>query len=254
MADNDGLGTAGVSSQTVLSGSPSDGEVSGGVETGSTPEAGGGSVIPKWTEQVPSEYRERFAQYKSYKEFVAAADEAMKLREVAVVKPGDDASQEDWDRFYGAVGRPESPDGYTIESKDAGEFKAQAHKLGLTDKQAKDLFHWYSDGVSQGQKAETEKVVSTLKNDWGDTYEQNMKAIERFKTRYGTPELAKELSNPVVGNNVHLIKALAQAGMDLAPEALVEGSVVPNVRDEAPHFTYSNMKDMYPQKDIRRRA
>lgn len=255
MAENDGLNADAQDGQTVLGGGPSAGDASQAEPEGSVESKAEGSVTPKWTEQLPSEYREQFAGYESYKDFVKAAAEAIPMKDSAIVKPADDAPSEDWDRFYAAVGRPDGPDGYDIEGEGIDEFKQKAHELGLTAKQAKDLYSWYSDSsakAAEKQKEEVKAVAEKLKEDWGDSYDANMKAIERFKKAYATPELVAELQNPAVGNNINLIKALAKAGADLQPESLVEGKPVTQ-EPPAPHFTYAGMSDMYPKKDIKRR-
>lgn len=256
MADDNGLSASVQSGQTVLGGGP-EGEAPVQESTGSEQSQAEGSVAPKWTEQLPREYRDKFAGYESYKDFVAAAAEAIPLKDKAIVRPADDAPSEDWDRFYAAVGRPDGPDGYEIEGDGLDEFKATAHKLGLTSRQAKEMFDWYSgqnakaaDAMKQEAAESVEKVVETLRSDWGESYDANMKAIERFKKRYGSEELAQELQNPMIGNNINLIKALAKAGKDLAPETLVEGRTADR-GNAVPHFTYATTADLYPKKEIR---
>lgn len=267
MANEDGL-TAEQDSQTILSGSqdaqaapePTDAppvESDGSVETPVE-----GSVLPKWTEQLPRDYREKFSDYESYKDFVGAAAEALELKDKAIVKPADDAPQEDWDRFYASVGRPDGPDGYELSNTDeygefADSFKQQAHKLGLTAQQASDLWSWYYEQdtqlIEQEKKAvqeQVQKVQEQLKTDWGDQFDAQMKNIDRFKQKYGSEELAKELQNPRVGNNIALIKAIAQAGADLAPDSLVEGTVKQETPKPKAHFEYPWMREAYPQRDF----
>lgn len=65
--------------------------------------------------------------------------------------PGDDASDEEWDQFFGKIGKPESPDKYTLSDPELPEgfnvpddFKTKAqqimHDAGLTQKQADKLY------------------------------------------------------------------------------------------------------------------
>lgn len=257
MANEDGLAVE-QSSQTVLGGSLTQEESPPAEPNGNAEVQQSGSDQPKWMEQLPREFRDKFTGYQSYKDFVGAAAEAIELKGRAIIKPKDDAPQEEWDRFYTSVGRPSDPNGYGIEGDGVIEgFRKTAHELGLSEKQAKSLYEWYSKAsetmVAEANQQESQtatKVQESLKADWGDKYGENMKAIERFSKRYGNAELAKELSNPVIGNNPHLIKAFAKAGMDLAPEMLVTGTV--RQQDEKPkgHFEYPWMREVYPTKKI----
>jgi hypothetical protein len=103
-------------------------------------------------------------------------------------------TQEDWDAFYGKLGRPESVEGYDWELGDefknvVGEqlpfyeqatewFKETAFKAGLSNEKAEELYNGYLDMVS-GQfdavrsiTAEREQENATaLKNEWGDAKE-----------------------------------------------------------------------------------
>jgi len=260
MAEKDGLEADAASSQTVLSGGPSAGESQEQTPEGSVESQAEGSVTPKWTEQLPREYRDTFANYESYKDFVAAAAEAIPLKSRAIVKPADDAPPEEWESFFAAVGRPEDPSGYELDGDGLDKYTETAHKLGLTKQQARQLYEWFTEtskeSIENQKKAASEaveQVAESLKKDWGDSYEANMKAIDRFKKRYGSEELAKELNDPAVGNNVALIKALAKAGADLAPETLVEGGSVDKDAPRQGAFNYGSMKEMYPARKIRRR-
>jgi hypothetical protein len=248
---SDGLNQP-VVGQTVLSGSPSAGEVPQQEPSGSAQQTVSGSEPPKWTEQLPREYRDKFASYQSYKDFVGAAAEALETKTKAIVKPGDDAPQEEWDRFYASVGRPTDPSGYEIDGEGVvEEFRKTAHQLGLTKSQAEKLYSWYSDAQKQAEEGVAKSYTATqesLKQDWGDKYTENMRNIERFAKRYGNDALAKELSNPVLGNNPALIKAFARAGAELAPETLVTGKPVDNEKPR-PHFEYPWMRDAYPIKE-----
>jgi hypothetical protein len=252
MAENDGPDVKQTEGQTILGGGPDSGESQTTGSSGSLGQTteGNAQQTPKWTEQLPREYRDKFTGYESYKDFIKDAAEAIEIKPKAIIRPADDAPKEDWDRFYASVGRPDGPDGYEIEGEGLDGFKQAAHRLGLTNSQAKELYNWYGEqGKQRDQEiAKTaETVRESLKQEWGDKYNEKMKAIDRFAKQYGTPELQAELNNPLLGNNPNLIKAFASAGEALAPERLVEGK--PAIQEKAPpHFTYSWMRDAYPKK------
>lgn len=267
MANEDGLTATEADSQTVLGAGLSSEESAPKTEE-SAPEAPDGSVetpaegsveqLPKWTEQLPREYRDKFTGFDSYKEFVNAAAEALELKDKAIVKPAEDASPEEWARFYAAVGRPDEPDGYDLDETEGelvGAFKTKAHELGLTTAQAKELFAWYGEqqkaakDAAQKQIAESaEQVRAQLREEWKDQYDAQMKNIERFAKKYGSEELTQELANPDVGNNPVLIKTLAKAGADLASDDLIEGKPVVEEKKPRGHLEYSWMRDAYPKR------
>ena len=57
-----------------------------------------------------------------------------------LVKPGKEASNEEINAFYKALGKPETAEKYSIEGANADLFKNLAFKNNLTDDQAKALY------------------------------------------------------------------------------------------------------------------
>lgn len=259
MADNDGQSTVADSSQTVLSDSLSDGEASVVEQDGSAVEQDSGSVaLPKWTEQTPTEYREKLKGYQTYKDFLKDATELLDRKDSLVTVPGEGASDEQWDQFFSSVGRPSDPEGYGIEGKDelVKEFSSVAHKSGLSVTQAKSLLEWYQGAlekqgttIQENLKAETERVQTQLKEEWAGDYDKNMESLKRFGKKYGSDEIKKVLSDPAIGNNPVLIKLLSRAGADLVSERMVDGKPSsPQEADDTGILSYPWMREAYPTK------
>lgn len=259
MADNNGQGTVADSGQTVLSDSLSDGDGSDvGQDGGAVPQDSGSVELPKWTEQTPTEYREKLKGYPTYKDFLKDATELLDRKESLVTVPGEDASDEQWDQFFSSVGRPSDPEGYGIDGDDAlvSEFRSVAHKSGLSVTQAKSLLEWYQGAlekqgatIQENLKAETEKVQAQLKEEWAGDYDKNMESLTRFGKKYGSEEIRTVLSDPAIGNNPVLIKLLARAGADLVSERLVDGKPVEQQGgDDTGILSYPWMREAYPTK------
>jgi hypothetical protein len=111
-------------------------------------------------------------------------------RTVTIPKEGEDASE-----FYSKLGRPESPDKYDlgeVGGKTVDWFRSEAHKLGLSQSQAKTLlegFNEYSGSLTETQKKDQEveftNQMHSLKSDWGSAYDANMNAAKKAVQQFG---------------------------------------------------------------------
>ncbi len=112
---------------------------------------------------------------KDYKDLGALAKSHVDLQrmlgENRLKVPGEDAAEEDIAKFFNALGRPETPDGYELKAPDnlpegmavpeaaTAAFRAKAHELGLTAKQAQDLYDWsHSVGAEAAGQTTAERA------------------------------------------------------------------------------------------------
>lgn len=139
---------------------------------------------------------------KSYRELQTHASKALTV-------PGDNATAEDWDRFYSKLGRPETPDKYELklnteavpqdfpyDEKSAIEFRNWAHDAGLSPRQAQalhDKFVGYqANGFNTARQA-VEKAQGDahreIVREWGDPdtngYRQNVELMSRAVAQLG---------------------------------------------------------------------
>lgn len=125
----------------------------------------------------------------------------------AVAVPGNDATPEDWDKFFAKIGRPETPDAYSFTPPEsmpetvaynndlAKGFKEVAHKEGLRPDQAAHLHDWFVSQIipaveaEQGRMAQDLEAQITEANErltkaWGDpkseTFQANLELAARF--------------------------------------------------------------------------
>jgi hypothetical protein len=136
----------------------------------------------------------------------------------AIVVPKDDAGPEDWHKFFGKIGRPETADAYELkrpanvpenlpyDAKRADQFKVWAHEAGLTPKQAaivhdKYMSEWANEFqlVSQQQEQKAKEAHEAVVKEWGDPdstkYKRNQELANRTIRNNGGDDLLKELQS-----------------------------------------------------------
>ena len=70
-------------------------------------------------------------------------------------------------------------DGYTADPESEGAFKAKAHELGLTAKQADGIHSWLGAGIANDSTAMLEQqtaAMAELKGEWGQAFDHKMAA------------------------------------------------------------------------------
>jgi len=172
--------------------------------------------------------------------------ETKRLVGSALKLPGEDAKPGDWDAFYTALGRPESPDKYavkeqtfppelgiTVDPEGQKAFLGVAHAAGLTTAQVQKVLDWYGQytiGQVDGQVRQTGEARKTaeaaLKQEWGSAYQRNTGlARATVATLFGRdPELAAAIED--AGNNVALVKGLVRIGEILHERGEIRGDEV----------------------------
>ena len=153
--------------------------------------------------------------------------ELQKLVGSRVKVPTDDSTEEDVNSFYNQIGRPESPDKYSIDLPSDSypqeviqSFLKEAHASGLTNKQAQSAINFYntietdgqinSDAAMQQAKVDAE---SALKKEWGPSeYAKELAVSRRAFNRFADDDLKAFVNDTGVTNNVAMIKFLNRIG------------------------------------------
>jgi hypothetical protein len=153
--------------------------------------------------------------------------ELQKLVGSRVKVPTDDSTEEDVNSFYNQIGRPESPDKYSIDLPSDSypqeviqSFLKEAHASGLTNKQAQSAINFYntietdgqinSDAAMQQAKVDAE---SALKKEWGPSeYAKELAVSRRAFNRFADDDLKAFVNETGVTNNVAMIKFLNRIG------------------------------------------
>lgn len=170
-----------------------------------------------WHAQYPKEFWEELKGYEKpeafLKDFKAQKERAAK----ALQMPEKD---EEWSALYERLGRPKTPADYKLERdkdlkySDEAEkaFREQAHKDGLTQKQAEAIWKRDSERAKAARaarqaelEAKTKADQEALRKAWGPKYDENVAL---------TTQAIQKL------NLQRLPQALAATGMSTDPEVL----------------------------------
>lgn len=211
--------------------------------TGGTPETSTESSqetqTGNWTENFSDvALKDKMSRYKSGEEVAKAYVSLESKLGNSVEVPGENATQEELDKFYTRVGRPDTSDGYelsTVQSegipRSAESDKIIADRMfqaGYTKKQARELWQFMMDSSSRelqrikDERTEAMNKASTqLRQDWGAEYDPNIvlmnRSVARFDDKNGT---FKQFLNEGSGNDPRQVRFLATVGKSMSEETL----------------------------------
>jgi hypothetical protein len=165
--------------------------------------------------------------YKHLETMVGApADQVIRL-------PKED-TPEAWSQVFDRLGRPKTADDYEIPMPEQGgdeeyakSFKAWAHELGLSTKQAKALAEKNNEYIAKVMGAQQEtstaqmtEQVNGLKKEWGQAFEQNSAIVEQVADKFGMDE-NQLLSLKAAMGPAGAMKFLHNIGTRLGEDAFV---------------------------------
>ncbi len=208
-----------------------------------------------WTDQLPEELRSvgDFDKFKvgDDEEFIKVppslaksyAELSRKIGSKRLVHPDENATPEELNEFYKAVGRPDTSDDYGIGRPEdlpeeleydeglESEFKDKAHTLGLSKKQAVEIWDWYHDfqkdffeETTQAATQQKSDAMLTLKKEWGRKYEENLARANNTLEEFGGDELASVIATGGMANNPAVIMTFAKIGERLGERSMVDNN------------------------------
>lgn len=135
-------------------------------------------------------------------------------------------TDEDLDRIYSRLGRPETSDGYEIKADGniitediAKEYSDIAHKLRLSPQQANGILEYYQSLASQSESSMEERDAQVmqetelaLKKEWGDDFGNKLSMAKEVVESFGSLEMLdmRLADGTKVGNHPDFIKAFAK--------------------------------------------
>ncbi len=191
-----------------------------------------------WTETFSTELKDKMSRYKTAEDVAKAYTELESKLGKSVVVPGENATQEELDKFYTRVGRPDTSDGYELSTvqadgitRDAETEKVMSEKMfqmGYTKKQAREIWNYLLGETSKGiqkqkdKMAERIKTASTqLRQDWGADYDTNVVLMNRGVARFDDKDgNFKQFLNEGSGNDPRQVRFLAAVGKSMSEETL----------------------------------
>ena len=178
------------------------GQGNGGNDNGNK----GESQKPAWLSQIGDITKDEAAAEKLSK-FAKLSDFAKSYLELeakagnSIVKPADDASDDEKDAFYKALGKPESADKYSVKGEGSEAFRELAYKNNLTDEQAVAIYKSLEDMGHQLQaqqeanfQQQAKQTQADLVAEYGKDYQVKIEMLKRGLKTYGGESLGAKLT------------------------------------------------------------
>jgi len=195
-----------------------------------------------WKEAISQEYRsnpniEKFTELDALAKSYINAVSMIGTDKIPL--PGKSATDEQWNEVYNKLGRPESPDKYTLELKtDVAPvdeniikgFAQNAHKLGLNNKQAQGILEFYKSTLEGSAKemavnmeSAQAEATNALRAEWGRAYDDNLRKAANVAQTYLEPELldTQLRDGSRLGDNPKIIKAFANIANLLSEDKII---------------------------------
>ena len=199
-------------------------------------------VATSWKEAISEEFRtnpniEKFTEIDALAKSYINATQMIGQDKVSV--PNKNSTEDQWNEVYDKLGRPESADKYSLDVKsdvvpfDDGavkQFAENAHKLGLSNKQAQGVLEFYKnsmEGTAQQNQVDTEtsqvQAEQELRKEWGREFETNVKRAGALaKANLNSDVLDLELNNGMrVGDHPEIIKGFAKMASLMTEDKMV---------------------------------
>ena len=147
-----------------------------------------------------------------------------------IAKPSEGASQDVWDQYYRAGGKPESPEGYKVEFSEGLEPSEErlkaiqeiAHKANLSNSQLQAMVSFQEQDILNAQKAQekaiSDEMVATtnaLHKEWGGAFDIKLRKVGNFFNNLGLGELVEKTG---LGRNLEFITAFESQVIDKLSE------------------------------------
>ena len=190
-------------------------------------DTGKGSEVqhPAWMSQINDELKSnaekagKLSKFEKLSDLASAYLEAEGKLGSSIVKPGENASEEERRAFYKALGVPDAADKYSIEGDEAKLFREMAFKNNLTDEQAK---AFYASLKEVGNNAlETQKQAfeqqahdtqAALQKEYGKDYQTKIEMLKRGVATYGGEKMAAKLQQAGLLGDYDVVKMFILLG------------------------------------------
>lgn len=203
----------------------------------------GGEDQAKWYDNLSDEYKanENVTKYKTQDEFIKSSLEAKSLG--GIVKPKEDATEEEISKYYTELGRPETADAYELaEVKDMPEglvvddnvvagMKELAFKQNLTQDQFAGMHQGYMDQTKQQfeelkatLKKQDDDARTELRIEWGSDFDRKEGLVNRVIDTYGGNKEQVDYLKGNFGSDPMIQRLLGNFGDTMSENRLKGGS------------------------------
>ena len=198
----------------------------------STSDNGNGSEVqqPKWFSQIgditkDAAKAEKLAKFEKLSDLANAYFELDGKLGNSITKPGENASDEERESFYRALGKPESADKYSIKGDEAKLFREMAYKNNLTDEQAQALYASLQDlgktavaNQELAYKQQASETQAALTAEYGKDYPVKIELLKRGLKAYGGEAIANKLMAAGLLGDIDIVKHFIHLG-EMSSEA-----------------------------------
>ena len=156
-----------------------------------------------------------------------------------VVVPGEAATEEEMNTYFTALGRPKTADEYGVKAPDempegfnysedlAKAFTAEAHKLGMTTKQANGIFNWYNNnqidaftGMRKEGEENKQNAELALRKEFGQAYDDKIANAKTLLRKFADDDIFKHIEESGIGNDPNVIKLMARIAQEFSEDRL----------------------------------
>jgi hypothetical protein len=192
-----------------------------------------------WDTHIPEDFKsektlEKFKTEDGIQNLAKSYMELEKWKGSAIRLPGDNATEQDVQDFRRKLGIPETPDKYEFKYKEHElvkfneeqdkTWKALAHKIGLTPKQAQELADFDFDrtvGRINDQTRQYKEAEDALRQEFGNGFENVLDRANNVLRTFAS-EKDMELIKPFE-NDVRLVRLLANIGNQMGEHSFKTG-------------------------------
>ena len=166
---------------------------------------------------------------KSYTELESELGKRVKI-------PSQDASPDEWAKYYERVGRPKTADDYAIDrgkTDDAlvRQFKAKAHEQGLTVNQAEKMFEVLRGATEGTQKLQVERYTERMKEadamlrkEYGPQYDTKVADARKAYDILFDAQTKADIAESGLASNPRFIKVLAELGPQIKGDSFLQAA------------------------------
>lgn len=200
-----------------------------------------------WKSGLPDDLKAEasITAFKGVGDLAKSFVETKKLVGQSLRAPAADASEEDWDRYYKAGGKPNAPEEYKISipegvitKEEEKAVREAGYRLGMNSRQVQKMVDLHVAEVAELQKAERAermRVDAEYKEKWGATYNRQNALIDQTIERIDPEKKFKTfLEETGLRYNPFIVDLLLEKGARLKEDNPMFGDVAGEPgRDEA---------------------
>ena len=184
----------------------------------------GNDQLPAWTSQIGDVLKndgakEKFSKFEKLSDLAKSYLELEAKTGNSIAKPGENASDDEREAFYRALGKPETADKYSVKGDDVAAFREMAFKANLTDEQAQALFASMQELGKNTQAQmqanfdqQAKQTQADLAAEYGDKYTEKIEMLKRGIKAYGGEVVGAKLQKAGLLADKDIVKLFINLG------------------------------------------